>query len=62
MTRPLRNAFPASAPADLAAWCWTKDAPDRYTAWGVTATDPPERAITVAGPTPVTPSGPPVVP
>ena len=27
--RPLRDVFPSASPADLAAWCWTKDAPDR---------------------------------
>jgi hypothetical protein len=32
--RPLRDVFPSASPAGLAAWCWTKDAPDSYTAWG----------------------------
>jgi hypothetical protein len=61
-TRPLRDVFAAAAPTDPAAWCWTKDAPDSYTAWGVRAHDAPQHAITVVGPTAVTPSGPPRIP
>jgi hypothetical protein len=60
--RPLRDVFPSASPADLAVWCWTKDARDRYTAWGVRPQDPPQHAITVTGPTTVTPSGPPRIP
>jgi hypothetical protein len=59
---PLADAFPSAAPSDQAAWCWTKDAPDSYTAWGARAPDDIRRALTVSGPTNRTPSGPPIVP
>jgi hypothetical protein len=61
-TRPLRNAFPAAKPTEPAAWCWTKEAADRYTAWGVHAPGGALRAITVTGPTTTTPSGEPRIP
>jgi hypothetical protein len=60
--RPLRDVFASAAPTDPAAWCWTKDAPDSYTAWGVRPNDTPQHAITVTGPTTVTPTGRPVIP
>jgi hypothetical protein len=59
---PLGNAFPASAPTEPAAWCWTREAVDSYTAWGVHAPDLAERAITVTGPTDEIPAGPPIIP
>jgi hypothetical protein len=60
--RPLGNVFPPSAPTEPSAWCWTREAVDSYTAWGVHAPDAAERAITVIGPTDVIPTGPPVIP
>ena len=60
--RPLRDVFPSASLSDLAAWCWTKDASDSYSAWGVRPQDRPQRAITVNGPTTVTPSGAPRIP
>jgi hypothetical protein len=60
--RPLGNVFPPSAPTEPAGWCWTREAIDSYTAWGVHAPDAAERAITVIGPTDVIPTGPPVIP
>src|SRR5262249_49471691 len=59
---PLGNVFPASAPGEPAAWCWTRQAVDSYTAWGVHVPDAAERAITVIGPTDVVPAGRPVIP
>jgi len=59
---PLAGAFPSAAPSDQAAWCWTKDAPDSYTAWGARTPGDVRRALTVNGPTDTTPSGPPIVP
>lgn len=59
---PAGEVFPSASPGNLAAWCWTTDAPDRYTAWGVRPHDPPQRAVTVIGPNTVTPSGLPAIP
>jgi hypothetical protein len=59
---PLADAFPSAGPADQAAWCWTIDAPDSYTAWGVRTPHGAQRAMTVTGPTKNIPSGAPVVP
>ena len=59
---PLSGTFASASTTDPAAWCWTKDAPDSYTAWGVRAGDKAQHAITVVGPTTATPSGPPRVP
>jgi hypothetical protein len=60
--RPLQAVFANASPADQAAWCWTKNSADSYTAWGARANDEPQRAITVIGPTTVTPSGSPRIP
>jgi hypothetical protein len=59
---PLADAFPMAAPSDEAAWCWTKNAPDSYTAWGARTPDGARQALTVDGPTETTPAGPPLVP
>jgi len=56
--RPLANVFPSAASSDPAAWCWTKEAVDSYTAWGVHGLDTAQRAITARGPTDVIPAGP----
>jgi hypothetical protein len=61
-THPLADVFPALGPAAPAAWCWTREAADTYTAWGVQSPDHAERALTVVGPTKETPAGPPVIP
>jgi len=60
--RPMGDAFVPSAPTEPAAWCWTREAVDSYTAWGVHVPDAAARAITVTGPTDVIPTGPPVIP
>jgi hypothetical protein len=60
--RPLLNVFPSSASSEPAAWCWTREAVDSYAAWGAHATDAAEHAITLHGPTNLTPSGPPIIP
>jgi hypothetical protein len=59
---PAGDVFASASPGDLAAWCWTRDAPDSYSAWGVRPPDPPQRAVTVTGPNAVTPSGLPAIP
>ena len=60
--RPLANVFPSAASSDPAAWCWTREAVDSYTAWGVHAPETAQRAVTVHGPTDVIPAGPPLIP
>jgi hypothetical protein len=60
--RPLSKAFPGAAPEEPAVWCWTQEAADSVTAWGVHGSDPAERAIGIVGPTGTIPSGPPVIP
>src|SRR5262245_47590479 len=37
---PLSRAFPNAAPEERAAWCWTREAVDNVTAWGVHGSDP----------------------
>jgi hypothetical protein len=59
---PMGTAFPASGADDRAIWCWTREAADSYTAWGVHPPDGAARAIGIMGPTEMTPSGPPVIP
>jgi hypothetical protein len=59
---PLATAYPSAPASDRAAWCWTRDTPDSYTAWGARAPDDAQRAVTVNGPTDTTPSGPPIIP
>ncbi len=59
---PLSGAFPNARPTDQAAWCWTRDLPDSYTAWGVRPPGESERALGVSGPSMPIPSGPPLVP
>ncbi len=60
--RPLSAAFASAAPGDQAAWCWTRESRESYTAWAVRAPADAVRAITVNGPTEVTPAGPPRIP
>jgi hypothetical protein len=60
--RPLADAFAGTAAAQAAVWCWTREAADSYTAWGVLGPGSTDRAITVNGPTRQTPSGPPIIP
>jgi hypothetical protein len=61
--RPLATAFPGAAADARAAWCWTRQAADDYTAWGVPAPDgTPVQAIDLMGPMNTNPSGPPVIP
>jgi hypothetical protein len=62
LKQPMIDAFPGAAPTDQAAWCWTKNAPDSFTAWGVRASDAVQLAITVNGPTSTIPSGEPRIP
>ena len=60
--QPLLNVFQGAAPTDQAAWCWTKNAPDSFTAWGVKAPNGAQLAITMNGPTSTIPSGAPLIP
>lgn len=61
--RPLATAFPGPGDDAPAAWCWSRQAADNYTAWGVLAPDGPAiRAVNLIGPMSGTPSGPPRIP
>jgi hypothetical protein len=59
---PLATVFATAAPTATAAWCWTKEAADSYTAWGVLAPGSVAQAINITGPIDQPPSGAPVIP
>ena len=60
--RPLATAFPGVAADAQAAWCWTRQAADDYTAWGVPTDGAAVKAINLMGPVTTTPSGRPSIP